>query len=103
MVYSIWERLDRIGWIKGLWPVDRRLVLAHGLKLVARGAAAYIGRNEIVSRLRNYDLYHPPSKASCRDFLLKVRYRLIADIQQQRKANNIILPVTVVHDWGDWG
>jgi hypothetical protein len=38
------------------------------------------GRNEIVSRLRNYDLYHPLSKASCRDFLLKGRYRLIADI-----------------------
>ena len=32
----------------------------------------------MVSSLRNYDLYHPLSKASCRDFLLKGRYRLIA-------------------------
>jgi hypothetical protein len=36
------------------------------------------GRNEIVTSLRNYELYHPLSKASCRDFLLKGRCRLIA-------------------------
>ncbi len=39
------------------------------------------GRNEIVSSLRNYDLYPPLSKASFRDFLLKGRYRLIAVIR----------------------
>jgi hypothetical protein len=47
------------------------------------------GRNEIVSSLRSDDLYPPTrSDASCRDFVLKGRHRLIAVIGLPNRGMN---------------
>ena len=66
-----------VGEVKG--EIARHLMknrdIAGEVKIGEERVQKASGRNEIVSSLRNYDLYHPLSKASCRDFLLKGRCR----------------------------